>query len=215
MVAALVLSTITACATDNDESMTISADKLPEGAKLFLSQHFPGDKVSFASENRDATGVNYYALLASGCKLEFDDRGEWEEISNRKGSVPDEVVPAAVMAYVQTNYSGERIIEIERDYHRLTGAYSYDIELAGGVEIGFDELGEWEEVSNHNSPVPDAIVPAQIKSYVSTNYAGAFILKIERNVHRTSGTVTYEVELSNRVEIDFDAAFNAVRVELD
>ncbi len=134
MAAALVFSTITACATDDDDQV-ISADKLPAAAKSFIADHFPGDKISFATVDRDIDEVSYYALLASGTKIEFDSTGAWEEVSCRNASVPASIVPDQIEAYVTANYAGMRIIEIESNLH------GYDIKLSNGVEIDFDKNG--------------------------------------------------------------------------
>ncbi len=131
MAAALVFSTITACASDDD--LPISAENLPKVSKSFIAEHFPGDKISFAAEDRDIDGTDYNVLLASGTKIEFDANGDWKEISCRNSAVPASVLPDQIEAYVAANHAGTRIVEIERNRH------GYDIKLSNGVEIDFDK----------------------------------------------------------------------------
>jgi hypothetical protein len=57
--------------------------------------------------------------------------------------------------------------------------------------------------------VPADAVPAQISSYVSQNYPGKAVIKIER--HRS----VYEVKLNNGMEIEFNRNFQVIDVDYD
>ena len=58
------------------------------------------------------------------------------------------------------------------------------------------------------SPVPASIVPQPIQTFVSgSNYPGQFIRQIDRNAY------TWEVELSNGLEIKFDNQFNVIDID--
>ena len=53
--------------------------------------------------------------------------------------------------------------------------------------------------------VPASVVPAQIQEYVAkSNFPNQYIRKIERNKY------TWEIELSNGLEIKFDRQFNVI-----
>ena len=66
------------------------------------------------------------------------------------------------------------------------------------TEVDFRSDGEWESVERKYSALPAAIVPKEIAAFVAKNY----IKKIERNAY------TWEIELSNGLEIKFDKQFN-------
>lgn len=84
---------------------------------------------------------------------------------------------------------------------------SYNVVFTNGDKIEFNKNGEWKEIDCNNRAVPTNLVPYQIKNYVSKNYRGSKIVKIERK------KLTYEVELSSRIELTFDKKFNLLEVD--
>lgn len=83
----------------------------------------------------------------------------------------------------------------------------YDVVFTNGEKIEFDKNGEWKEVKCRQSEVPAQIVPEAIRNYVKTNYPDAKILQIE------SDKKEYEVKLSNRLEIKFDAKMRVIDID--
>lgn len=84
---------------------------------------------------------------------------------------------------------------------------SYDVVFTNGEGVEFDKNGEWKEVKCLQSEVPAQIVPEAIRNYVKTNYPDAKILQIE------SDKKEYEVKLSNRLEIKFDAKMRVIDID--
>lgn len=81
----------------------------------------------------------------------------------------------------------------------------YEVTYTDRTEVDFRSDGEWSSVERRYSAVPAAIVPQPIADYVAqSNIPGQFIRKIDRNAY------TWEVELSNGLEIDFDNRFNVI-----
>ena len=83
----------------------------------------------------------------------------------------------------------------------------YDVLLTDGTRVDFNNSGEWIDVDCKFATVPEGIVPRQIVDYVAKNYPNANILRIERDRH------TYEVSLSNRLELTFDKKFKIVDID--
>ena len=84
---------------------------------------------------------------------------------------------------------------------------SYDVIFTDGTKIEFDKKGNWKEIDCHRKAVPSALVPSAILRYVSSNYRGHKIVKIERDSKK------YDVELSNGVELTFDKKFNITDID--
>ena len=84
---------------------------------------------------------------------------------------------------------------------------SYDVIFTNGDKIEFDGRGKWTDIDCKRSQVPDALVPTTIGTFVKKNYPQATILKIEWNRR------TYEVELSNRLELEFDKSFRLIDID--
>ena len=83
----------------------------------------------------------------------------------------------------------------------------YDVLLTDGTRIDFNNSGEWIDVDCKYAAIPEGIVPQQIVDYVAKNYPNVNILRIERDRH------TYEVSLSNRLELTFDKKFKIVDID--
>ena len=84
----------------------------------------------------------------------------------------------------------------------------YEVVYTDRTEIEFRSDGQWESVGRKYSPVPASIVPQPIQTFVSgSNYPGQFIRQIDRNAY------TWEVELSNGLEIKFDNQFNVIDID--
>ncbi len=113
-----------------------------------------------------------------------------------KPIAPDSL-PAAAKTFIGKYFPDRKIsfAKYEVDYLVKT----YEAILSDGVKLEFSKKGEWISVDCRKSPVPEDIVPAEIRSYVSENYPGVFINEIKRSARE------YEVDLSNRLELKFDA----------
>ena len=68
--------------------------------------------------------------------------------------------------------------------------------------------GNWKEVEvSESGSVPAKVIPAAILKYVKTNHKGLRVIGIEK---KRSG---YEVELSNGLDMEFDARGNFLRYD--
>lgn len=86
-------------------------------------------------------------------------------------------------------------------------AKDYEVMLENGVKIDFASSGEWQDVEVRQGSVPAAIVPAEIASYVKQRYSAEQITRIERDRY------TWEVELSNGLELKFDKHFRLIDID--
>lgn len=108
--------------------------------------------------------------------------------------------------------SSPRISRISRwhmpvEEQKYTGK-EYEVVYTDRTEVEFRSDGQWESVGRKYSPVPASIVPQPIQTFVSgSNYPGQFIRQIDRNAY------TWEVELSNGLEIKFDNQFNVIDID--
>ena len=116
---------------DNDK--IINKNELPAQAQQFLNEHFSGAKLSYAKLERDFLERSYEVMLTSGSKIEFSSNGTWEEVDCRYGEVPSAVIPDPIKKYIETNYSGEKVLKIERDRNR------YELKLSNRLELTFDK----------------------------------------------------------------------------
>lgn len=83
----------------------------------------------------------------------------------------------------------------------------YDVVLQNGTEVSFDKDGNLKEVDAGVNTVPDGLILKPISQYVKSNFKGRKIvsLDIDRN--------SYDIELSDGLELKFDRAGNFLRID--
>ena len=105
-----------------------------------------------------------------------------------------------INTFVDTYFPQASIRKVERDGNK------YEVELTDNTDIDFNLSFEWKKIdcddSNIYGSVPTELVPMQITDYVTTNFPGKHIDSIEKKYNG------WEIELSNGLEITFDANFN-------
>ena len=111
--------------------------------------------------------------------------------------VQPQALPEAVTTFVQQHFPGATVVRVETDNE--FGGLEYDVTLNDGTEVDFDTSNQWEVVDCKVKAVPAALVPATIANYVKTNFQSLPITKISNKRYG------YEVDLSNGVELKFNA----------
>ena len=116
-----------------------------------------------------------------------------------------EQLPMAAQQTIKKHFA-DRQIALAKMEMEFFGK-SYDVIFTNGDKIEFDGRGKWTDIDCKRSQVPDALVPTTIGTFVKKNYPQTTILKIEWNRR------TYEVELSNRLELEFDKSFRLIDID--
>lgn len=117
-------------------------------------------------------------------------------------------LPEAAREFLEKHFPKAKVGMIKTDKHLLKKT-DYDVKLVNGTKIEFNNSGKWTSVDCKNSAVPEAIIPKAIRTYVSKNYPDVKIVKIEKSPTK------YEVELSDDVELTFNALGQFKSVKLD
>ncbi len=130
------------------------------------------------------TGIFALCLLMTSC--------------NDRPVAPAEL-PAPITAFIQQNFPGQAITFAQKDLEIM--GWQYDVVLADGTQIEFDTDRVWDKIKcPMTNPVPAALIPAPIMTYLQGNFPGVMVLKIDKD---GSG---YEVELANGLELKFNQA---------
>ncbi len=114
----------------------IEANQLPEAARTFVQDQFPGQKIVYA-EVEGTLKKTYDVKLADGTEVEFDSKGKWDNVDCKKKAVPAALVPKAIAEYVKTNYEGTVIVKIDKE------RFGYEIELSNGFDLKFNKKGKF------------------------------------------------------------------------
>lgn len=116
-----------------------------------------------------------------------------------------EQLPAAAQAFIAENYPAGNIsyATIDDDLIRP----DYTVVLVSGVKIEFDNSGALEKISSKQDGIPAGIIPVQIREYVRHHYPDAAYIEYE------IGRKSYEVTLSNRLELKFNSNFALIGID--
>ena len=84
----------------------INPADLPQAARTFITATFPNDPIVLAERDKDLLRTEYSVELQSGTEIDFDAKGDWEDVSCKHvaGGVPASVIPQKVKEYVAANY---------------------------------------------------------------------------------------------------------------
>ena len=110
----------------------IGKGQLPAQAQSFLNEHFADAKISYVKHDTDFLDRAYEVMLADGTKIEFSQKGNWEEVDCRYSEVPAAVIPVPIAKFVAENHPDARILKIERDRR------GYEVKLSNRVELSFN-----------------------------------------------------------------------------
>lgn len=111
---------------------------LPKAAQAILKNSFKAD-VSHIKIEKDWGKISEYdVVLTDGSEISFDSNGNWKDIEVRaNSSVPENLVPAAILSYVKQTQKNVKITGLEKNKS------GYEVELSNGVEMKFNSGGKF------------------------------------------------------------------------
>ena len=113
-------------------------------------------------------------------------------------------LPQTAQAFINTNYPDEKISYATKDDDFILP--DYNVMLANGVKIQFEHSGALEKIESR-AGIPVELIPFQIRDYVKMHYPDAIFVEYE------IGKRSYEVKLSNRLELKFNRNFNVIEID--
>ena len=135
-----------------------------------------------------------FAMVAISCDDDNDNDKVLEQTE----------LPEAARNFVELHFPQQTITYTARDED------DYKVILDDGIVIEFNLDGSWDEVKGNGVEIPASVIgslPESLLGYLSTNYSGVQIIRLEMD-HGN-----YEIELSNRLELIFDLDGNFVRLD--
>ena len=121
----------------------VTADQVPEPIKAFIEQNFPGQPITYAEKDMELTGSKYGVVLVDGTRVDFDTDNVWDKIEGTMTNpVPTALIPAPIASHIQANFPDAMILKIDKEH------YGYEVELANGLELKFNNQGQLMEVDD-------------------------------------------------------------------
>lgn len=124
--------------TSCEKETVVPETDLPKAAQEYLSTHFNGLNVIQVIKDQEGLRKSYDVYLAEGFELEFKKSGDVVSIkNNRNQPLPDSVVPAKILEYVNSNFSTDYVVSWELDDN------FQEVELNTGMELKFSKSGDF------------------------------------------------------------------------
>jgi len=115
-----------------EEEITIDFSQLPQAAQTTVKKEFPSHQIAFTTQE-GILSKTYEVHFSNGDKIEFDSKGNWDNVSMKSGPVPATFIPAAIDKFVKAKYPNTFIKKIDKD-RRDT-----EIELSNGLDLKFNK----------------------------------------------------------------------------
>lgn len=123
---------------DYEEETPISITDLPQKSQEFLQMYYKGIEVEKIEKEEDGGIMVYVVDLANGHEVVFNSEGEWDQVDAPFGeTIPTGFIPESIMEYLNENYSGYGVNEINK-----TG-YGYKVQLVTELDLKFNDLGQF------------------------------------------------------------------------
>ena len=117
--------------TAKADDRPVTFEQLPAPAQAFITQNYPGDKVSYATVDDDIISPDYTVVLVSGVRIQFEHKGSLEKIESRAG-VFEELIPVQIVDYVKRTFPDATFQEYE------VGRFGYEVKLSNRMELKFN-----------------------------------------------------------------------------
>lgn len=112
----------------------ITMKELPTEASKFIRTYWPNAKTISVLKESHLISKEYKVVLDDGTSIEFDQKGAWKEVKNKKG-IPVKFILKPITTYITKNFANAVIVEISKDRK------SFDVELDIDIELKFNQAG--------------------------------------------------------------------------
>ena len=113
-------------------------------------------------------------------------------------------LPLEANTFLEANFKGIQIQEVKKETEGTT--FKYEVKLANGTEVEFNNRGRWREVESKTTSLPTTMLQPSIGQYIQKNYPGAKITEIKK------GTRFNFVEINDKETLQFDSEGNFLRI---
>lgn len=124
-----------------DDEKRVDFDKLPAKAQQFISGNFPGITIAQIIQDKDDGRKEYDVILSDGSTVQFDENGDWKEITCPFSTFPPNVLPEKITVDLNGRYPQAHILKVEKEI----GGYILEINTTEGAhyELRYSANGEF------------------------------------------------------------------------
>ena len=104
-------------------------------------------------------------------------------------------LPVKVQEFVKKHFPNVEISYAQKDNDWFDRELT--VVLANGTKLEFTSKGEWLDVDCERGRVPESIIPAEIKKFISENHKNHYVKEIKKERRH------YDVKLNNDLDMEF------------
>lgn len=121
----------------------------------------------------------------------------------------EEKLPQNSHEFIAQHFPSETITFVEKDnWTPLKNNDQYEVHFSSGLEMSFNKSGEVTEIeAAKDQRIPEEALPAEILSYITSNYPDFEVKSWELDGN------DQDVELTNGVDLEFDKNGKFLRVD--
>lgn len=128
-----ILAVGLSCVSCDDKDEPAGFADLPLKAQDFINTYFATYSSSNITYDEGDGNHAYKIVFDNGYEIQFNKDGEWTDVDAPDGqSLPTAFMPEGIVSYVNDNYTGQGINEIEKEKKQ------YNVELTNGVDLIFN-----------------------------------------------------------------------------
>lgn len=142
MIAFLMVMVLTVQLGVARDVITMNPKELPAAAQTFLKQYFGNRQISYIKVESEFLSKKYEVVMPDRTKIEFDGKGNWEEVDCKRAELPKTLVPAYIQQYVNAQYPGVIYHKIERDRGEV------EVELSNRLSLKFNKKGQLIDIDD-------------------------------------------------------------------
>lgn len=134
----MVVLAFSLIACESQEKRNVEFSSLPQKSQQFVNQHFSDKTILAVLLDKELFDKQYEVVFTDGSKIEFDKKGNWEEVECKLSpGVPLTFVPTNMVSYLKTNFAHTFVESISIEHKR------YEVELNNDLELVFDTNGNY------------------------------------------------------------------------
>lgn len=115
-------------------------------------------------------------------------------------------IPACIITYKTEHFPDNTLTRVTKKTE--LGVITYEAYLTGNFDLDFNANCEIIDIDG-TTKLPDTVIPQTVLDYVAQNYPNQFIISWEIEFNHQ------QIELNNRLELEFKMDGTFIRIDMD
>ena len=84
--------------------------------------------------------------------------------------------------------------------------FKYEVKLANGAEVEFNNRGRWQEVESKTTSLPTTMLQPSVGEYINKTYPGSKVTEVKKGIRFNF------VKINDQIKLQFDTEGNFYRI---